>query len=58
MEKHWPGGFVSPNKRTRMNMHMLQTLKDNCSSFEDYHDLVSLLESCRRQLIARLYMNF
>jgi len=44
-KKHWSDGFVDPNERTRIYMYMLQTLKDNCTSFEDYNYLVSLFES-------------
>jgi hypothetical protein len=61
-KKHWSHGFVSPNKAyeyahaglfvgcTSSFETVLNTLKDNCASFEDYNDLVSQLEYFRDNL--------
>jgi hypothetical protein len=61
-KKHWSHVFVSPNKVyeyahaglfvgcTSSFKTVLQTLKDNCISFEDYNDLSSQLEYFRDNL--------
>jgi glycosyltransferase involved in cell wall biosynthesis len=61
-KKHWSHTFVSPNKAyeyahaglyvvcTSSFETVLQTLKGNCTSFEDYNDLVSQLEYFRENL--------
>ena len=61
-KKHWSHKYISPNKAyeyahaglyvmcTSSFETVLQTLKDNCTSFEDYKDLVSKLEYFRDNL--------
>jgi glycosyltransferase involved in cell wall biosynthesis len=58
-KKHWSHGFASPNKAyeyAHAGLHVMCTssfepvlriLKDNCTSFQDYNDLVSKLEYFR-----------
>jgi glycosyltransferase involved in cell wall biosynthesis len=61
-KKHWSHKYISPNKAyeyahaglyvmcTSSIETVLRTLKDNCTSFEDYNDLVSKLEYFRDNL--------
>jgi glycosyltransferase involved in cell wall biosynthesis len=61
-KKHWSHKYISPNKAyeyahaglyvmcTSSFETVLQTLKDNSTSFEDYNDLVSKLEYFRDNL--------